>query len=56
MEHFYAYKMLFALILLMNYIVWFKVSSDLFLVLALFLCLPQEQSKTLQLRGVSQTL
>lgn len=33
------YKMLFLLILLLNYIVWLKVASDLFSVFALFLCL-----------------
>ena len=38
--------MLFALVLMMNYIVWFKVSSDLFLFFALFLCLPAEEEST----------
>ncbi len=30
---------IFIMILLMNYIVWFKVASDLFLIFALFLCI-----------------
>ena len=42
MERFKEYKVLFLLVLLMNYLVWCKVSSDLFLIFAIFLCLPSE--------------
>ena len=35
---FLNYRMMFVLILLLNYVVWLKVASDLFSVLALFLC------------------
>lgn len=37
------YSALFFLILLINYIMWFKVSSDLFPFFALFLCLGEEK-------------
>ena len=46
MRRFAEHRMLFALVLMMNYIVWFKVSSDLFLFFALFLCLPAEEEST----------
>ncbi len=36
---------LFLMILLLNYAVWFKVSSDLFLVFALFLCIGAEENR-----------
>lgn len=39
MLRFEKYKMLFFLILILHFIVWFKVSSDLFPIFALFLCL-----------------
>lgn len=39
------YKMLFLMILLINYIGWFKVSTDIFLVFALFLVLSREDEK-----------
>lgn len=41
MRRFSDYKLLFALILLINYIIWFKVASDIFLVFALFLCVSE---------------
>lgn len=34
-------KRLFLLLLVLNFIIWFKVSTDLFLVFALFLCISQ---------------
>lgn len=38
------HKTLFAFVLLINLIVWFKVSTDIFLIFALFLCLdPKEE-------------
>ena len=46
MRRFGEHRILFALVLMMNYIVWFKVSSDLFLFFALFLCLPAEEEST----------
>ena len=39
------YKSLFFLLLLLNFIVWFKVASDIFLVFALFLCLSNEENQ-----------
>lgn len=36
---FSKYKMLMVMLLLVNYIVWFKVSSDLFSLFAIFLCI-----------------
>ena len=38
------YKMMFVLILLLNYVVWLKVASDLFPVLALFLCVTPNEN------------
>lgn len=35
-------KQMFILILLVNFIVWFKVATDIFLVFALFLCISKE--------------
>ena len=34
------YKLLFVFIVVLNFILWFKVSTDIFLVFALFMCLP----------------
>lgn len=39
--------LVFALLLALNFIVWFKVSTDLFVVFAPFLCLPKENSDVL---------
>ena len=39
------YAMLFLMLLLVNYIVWFKVSSDIFLIFALFFCVPAESEE-----------
>lgn len=38
-----SHRFLFGAILILNYIVWIKVASDLFLVLALFLCVSTEE-------------
>lgn len=43
MNRFTSYRSLFFVILLLNFAVWFKVSSDIFLVFALFLCVTEEQ-------------
>lgn len=37
-------KIMFLLILAVNFIVWFKVSTDIFLVFALFLCISKEEN------------
>ncbi len=39
-----SYKIMFLLILAVNLIVWFKVSTDIFMVFALFLCIPKEDN------------
>lgn len=44
LRRFSHYKMFFSLLLLLNFIIWFKVSTDLFVVFAPFLCLPKENS------------
>lgn len=44
-RRFKEYKMLFLMILLINYIGWFKVSTDIFLVFALFLVLSREDER-----------
>lgn len=38
------YALLFWLLMLLNFIVWFKVSTDIFVVFALFLCISQEDN------------
>ena len=43
-ERFPKYSIMFWLVLLINMIVWFKVSTDIFLVFALFLCISQEDN------------
>ena len=45
MSRFSEYRLLFAALLLLNYIVWFKVASDLFVLFALFLCVPGEEAE-----------
>lgn len=39
------YSILFAFIVILNFVVWLKVSTDVFLVFALFLCLTKEEQK-----------
>ena len=39
------YAILFLMILTINYIVWAKVSSDIFLIFSLFLCIPSESDE-----------
>ena len=43
-NYFPAYKMMFLLILSVNFIVWLKVSTDIFLVFAPFLCISKEEN------------
>ncbi len=45
MTRFSSYRKMFAIILLLNFAVWFKVSSDIFLVFALFLCINEEDNQ-----------
>lgn len=45
MNRFASYRSLFFVILLLNFAVWFKVSSDIFLVFALFLCIGEEDNR-----------
>lgn len=42
MKRFPAYRMVFLMVLAVNFIGWVKVSTDLFVVFALFLCIPYE--------------
>ena len=44
-RRFKDYKIMFLLILLVNYIGWFKVSTDIFMVFAIFLVLGKEDNK-----------
>ena len=40
-----SYKLMFLLILLLNYIIWLKVATDIFLVFALFLCVTRKDEE-----------
>lgn len=44
-KRFTDYKILFLMLLAVNYICWFKVSTDIFLVFALFLCISKEENE-----------
>ena len=39
------YKVMFILLLLANYVIWFKVSTDIFLVFALFFMVRQDEEE-----------
>ena len=41
MNRFHEERIMFLIIILLNFIVWFKVSTDLFVVYALFLMIPK---------------
>lgn len=43
-NRFSSYRIMFLIILMLNYIVWVKVSSDLFLIFAIFLCISKEEN------------
>lgn len=43
MKNLSPYKDLFVLLLLSNFVIWFKVSTDIFLVFALFICVANLQ-------------
>lgn len=44
MDRFKGYNALFAILTALNFIIWFKVSTDIFLVFALFLCISQKEN------------
>lgn len=44
-SRFPKYKLMFVAILAVNFIVWFKVATDIFLVFALFLCIGKEENE-----------
>lgn len=56
MNRFASYRSLFFVILLLNYAVWFKVSSDIFLVFALFLCIGEEENQMAEQKSLSDKL
>ena len=43
-KKFNGYSLLFWLLTLLNFIIWFKVSTDIFVVFALFLCISKEDN------------
>lgn len=45
MKRFKSYSWMFLAILLINLTIWFKVSTDIFLVFAIFLCVGQEENE-----------
>jgi hypothetical protein len=44
-KRFKDYKAMFLLLLAVNMIVWLKVSTDIFLVFAIYLCIPKEDNE-----------
>lgn len=44
-RQFKEYKIVFLMLLAVNFIVWFKVATDIFLAFALFLMLPKEDGE-----------
>lgn len=44
-RNFVHYNSMFVIILLLNFVIWFKVSTDIFLVFALFLCISREENE-----------
>ena len=46
------YKRMFVFYAILNFIIWFKVSTDIFLVFAIFLCIsPEEQEEADKIDG-----
>lgn len=43
-SRFREYRVMFLLLLLFNFVLWFKVSTDIFLAFALFLCISKEEN------------
>lgn len=56
MNRFTSYRSLFFVILLLNFIVWFKVSTDIFLVFALFLCLDKDDEQIAEQRSLENNV
>lgn len=56
MNRFTSYKSLFFVILLLNFAVWFKVSTDIFLVFALFLCMTETEDQMVKQEPLSDKL
>lgn len=56
MNRFTSYKSLFFVILLLNFAVWFKVSTDIFLVFALFLCMTGTEEQMVKQEPLSDKL
>ena len=48
-DRFESYRIMFVLIFALNCIVWIKVSSDLFSVFAIFLCVSKEENDECEL-------
>lgn len=47
-EQFKNYKAMFILLMLINFIIWFKVSTDIFLVFAIFLMFPADDKSEIE--------
>ena len=45
MRRFPQYRVIFILFILVNFIVWFKVATDIFLVFAIFLCIDKDENE-----------
>lgn len=56
MNRFASYRSLFFVILLLNFAVWFKVSTDIFLVFALFLCITDTEDQMVKQEPLSDEL
>lgn len=56
MDRFASYRSLFFVILLLNFVVWFKVSSDIFLVFALFLCLDKDDDQMAEQKSLENNV
>lgn len=54
MNRFQSYRGLFFMILLLNFIIWLKVSTDIFLVFALFLCISKEENDAYEERMLQE--
>lgn len=52
-KKFSDYRYMFLMILVLNFIVWLKVSTDIFLVLAPFLCISKEENDAYEQRSTS---
>lgn len=50
MNRFHEERIMFLIIILLNFIVWFKVSTDLFVVYALFLMIPKNKDEEIDKR------